>query len=431
MNLSRRGLYVVSMVIVLTIIGTWTTSAWVTMLAQYGAVLLVLLGFYEWLDSRRELEKLELTLPQNLTLGNGASCQVRLDNGRHRVAQFELAVQVPTSVRLSPAEFMMRVPARAVGCQVLSVVGINLGEVAISQARVRVEGRFGLAHWSKTLFLDSVSKVIPDVLRGTLALPGQTQGGEVGQLKQGAGGEFLSLRPYAIGDPIRAIDWKATARAGEPIVRQFSQDQHLEIMVVIDAGRSANVRVGPLTRLGQFTNVACRLAEMAVGADDRVGLMVFADQVIYNQPPARGLESLQRFRTALAELRVGAVESNPMVAIAPLLAQLRQRTLVVLLTELADADHSGLIKSVALLRPRHLPLIASVRDAGVDDLVDQPGDSWLAPYLSVAASDSLEREAQTLADLDQLGCFAVNATPETLDQAVLGRYQFLRQRRLV
>src|SRR5207244_2832953 len=66
----------------------------------------------------------------------------------------------------------------------------------------------------------------------------------------GAGAELHQLRGYVRGDPLARIDWKATARAGALVTREFSEDQHLDILVAIDAGRFSRVRAGALDRLG-------------------------------------------------------------------------------------------------------------------------------------------------------------------------------------
>ncbi len=92
----------------------------------------------------------------------------------------------------------------------------------------------------------------------------------------GAGSELHQLREYVQGDPISRIDWKATARTGKFVTREFTEDQHLDVLVVIDAGRLSRVRAGKLDRFGLYSNIAARLAEVVTPNDDRVGLVVFS-----------------------------------------------------------------------------------------------------------------------------------------------------------
>jgi len=73
------------------------------------------------------------------------------------------------------------------------------------------------------------------------------------------------LRAYVRGDPLARIDWKATARTRRLITREFSEDQHLDVLVAIDAGRLSRVRAGRLDRFGLYANVAARMAEVVTG----------------------------------------------------------------------------------------------------------------------------------------------------------------------
>jgi len=74
----------------------------------------------------------------------------------------------------------------------------------------------------------------------------------------------LQLRRYRICDPPRVIDWKATARSGQLVSRDFTQEQSLDVMILVDAGRASALRAGDLDRLGHYANVAARLAQHAL-----------------------------------------------------------------------------------------------------------------------------------------------------------------------
>src|SRR6185369_18027359 len=108
----------------------------------------------------------------------------------------------------------------------------------------------------------------------------------------GVGVELLQLRDYVSGDAMSRIDWKATARRGALVAREYSEAQHLEILIVIDAGRASRVRAGQLDRLGLYANVAARLAQHAVSSEDRVGLLVYAEKMLSAAPPDRGTRAV-------------------------------------------------------------------------------------------------------------------------------------------
>ena len=162
------------------------------------------------------------------------------------------------------------------------------------------------------------------------------------------------------------IDWKATARRGGLIAREYSEAQHLEILLVIDAGRGSRVRAGELDRLGLYANVAARLAEHAVSIEDRVGLLVYADRTLSACLPDRGVRAVARLRRSLEILESDRGESDPVAAAIHVRRLLRHRGLVVWLTDLAEpARNDELMQALKALVPRHQPIVAAPHAAEI------------------------------------------------------------------
>ena len=197
----------------------------------------------------------------------------------------------------------------------------------------------------------------PDSLpRGARPIAGESAG-ETPRRLPGVGVELLQLREYASGDALSRIDWKATARRGALISREYSEAQHLEILLVIDASRASRVRAGELDRLGLYANVAARLAEHAVSVEDRVGVLVYADRMLSACLPDRGLRAVTRLRHALETLETQRGEPDPVAAAIQVRRMLRHRGLVVWLTDLAeparnDATDAG-VEGAGAAAPAH------------------------------------------------------------------------------
>jgi uncharacterized protein (DUF58 family) len=289
----------------------------------------------------------------------------------------------------------------------------------------------GLAWWSLALQAQAHTVVAPDALRAPVRLRGLTTGARP-RAVAGAGAELHQLRDYMRGDPLSSIDWKASARTGSLIAREFSEDQHLEVLVAIDAGRLSRIRAGRLDRLGLYANLAARLAEIAVQLDDRVGLVVYADRVLTTSAPARGLAAIVGMRRALEQLAVLSAESDPTAAAISVRRLLKHRGLIVLLTDLDDASVAAeLARAVRLLAPPHLVLVAGVQSEEIGALARREARDWQDPWIALAAS---EHEAQASAQrllLKRLGAPVVVAAAERLEQAVFAEYQALRRSRRV
>jgi uncharacterized protein (DUF58 family) len=274
--------------------------------------------------------------------------------------------------------------------------------------------------------------VVPDLLVRTARAGGGRQMGAQRARVMGAGTEIFQLREYRRGDPLHLIDWKASARRRRPISRDMSEEQHLEMVVAIDAGRASGLAAGEIERLSVYVNVAARLAQRAVELGDAVGLLVFAAQPLAALAPARGDAGVARIRKVLAACRVHQGESNPVLAAARIRTLTRRRSLVVLLTDLEDAAASEqLAQAVRLMRPKHFALIAGLESARITALAEASVREPLGAYRALAAVDYCNTLAGNVRALRALGAAAITARPQHLDRAVVDAYREHRRRRQV
>ncbi len=313
-----------------------------------------------------------------------------------------------------------------------SATARRLGQYHWPPLRARLGGVLGLAWWNTTLQAVFRLQVVPDALRERERALGATAGGAHATVRVGAGGEILQLRDCRPGDALRAIDWKASARSHRLIARDYSEDQHLEIVIALDVSRASGLAAGGSDRLALYVNVAARFAQRAALLDDRIGLLLYADAPLAALPPGRGAAAVRRLRTLLGEARVRLTESNPVLAAARIRTLTRQRSVVLLLTDLDDAAMAGaLLGAVRLLAPKHLPFIASVASALAQTLARRPADEDLEVYGSIAAQRYCSGLSRNVDALRAAGAACVLAPAAALDAAVLNAYLEFRRRRRV
>jgi uncharacterized protein (DUF58 family) len=312
------------------------------------------------------------------------------------------------------------------------ILPIRLGADRFGDVPARLLGRFRLAWWTRVLHQDVPISVSPDSLgRGARAVAGESAG-ETPRRRPGAGFELLQLRDYASGDALSRIDWKATARRGTLTSREYSEAQHLEILLVIDAGRGSRVHAGDLDRLGLYANVAARLAEQAVSVDDHVGLLVYSSRTLVALAPDHGVRAVSRLRHALATLRSDRGEADPVAAALAARRLMRHRGLVVWLTDLAEpARNAALLQALRVLVPRHQPIVASPHAAEIARLASQPAADWRDPAITLAAREHTRRAQEQIAGLQRGGVVVLDEPDDKLDRAVLTAYLDLRRRRRI
>src|SRR3982751_1128453 len=105
---------------------------------------------------------------------------------------------------------------------------------------------------------------------------------------KGRGMNFEDVREYQPGDEIRAIDWNVTARMGNAFVKKFTEERELTVMLIVDVSASGNFGSKTQSKRELAAEVACLLAFSAIRNNDKVGLLLFSDQVELFIPPKKG-----------------------------------------------------------------------------------------------------------------------------------------------
>ena len=255
--------------------------------------------------------------------------------------------------------------------------------------------------------------------------------GAVPVLIRGQGTEFDSLREYVIGDDVRSIDWRATARRADVVVRTWRPERDRRIVLVLDTGRTSAGRVGVdptradpggWPRLDWSMDAALLLAALASRAGDHVDFLAH-DRVsragVFN---ASRTELLAALVNAMAPLEPALVESDATAIVSAVQRRVRRRALVVLMTDLnASALDEGLMTVLPQLSARHQVLIAAVADPRVDQLAAGRADA--AQVYDAAAAERARNDRRSIASrLRRHGVDVVDAPPEELAPALADHY---------
>lgn len=432
MHFAVRGYLLIALTALLGVAGTWADgggfeSAW--WLPAF--LLLAGLAFEAWYQ-RGTLLTLRMQYDSRLKLGRQTFGAYAFTHNRSRELLVQYARVLPPALKQSREVKLVALPPEEELRDPVPLLPLRLGAARFGDVPARLLGRFSLAWWSHDLAQDMPFAVAPDSLpRGARAVAGESAG-ETPRRLPGNGAELLQLRDYASGDALSRIDWKATARRGSLVAREFSEAQHLEILLVIDAGRASRVRAGELDRLGLYANVAARLAEHAVSIEDRVGLLVYAERSLAKCLPDRGMRAVTRLRRALQTLESNRGESDPLAAAIEVRRLLRHRGLVVWLTDLSEPERNAeLMAALKVLVPRHQPIVAAPRATQIAKLAADAPREWRDPAISLAAREHQHGAQVQVASMRQQGVVVLDELDDALDRAVLDAYLQLRRRRKV
>jgi uncharacterized protein (DUF58 family) len=245
----------------------------------------------------------------------------------------------------------------------------------------------------------------------------------------GSGTQFERLREYQFDDEFRRIDWKATARRGKPITREFETERSQNIIALLDVGRLMRAPVGGLEKVDYAVNAALMLSYVAGLRGDKVGLLAFADNVTHYLPPKAGKGQFYRMLATLYAIESQPVEADYTRAFAYLRAKHKKRSLIIVFTDLASGlAAKTLVAQIAPLWPRHLPLLVALNDPAVVALARVVPNDSPSVYERMVAEQLLDERALTLESLRRRGILTLDVPANQLTIAVVNKYLELKAR---
>jgi uncharacterized protein (DUF58 family) len=216
--------------------------------------------------------------------------------------------------------------------------------------------------------------VPPEVLRQVKLIELRTRGlvnslftGEYRSVFKGQGMEFSEVREYQTGDEVRSIDWNVTARMRRPFVKRYIEERELTVMLVVDL--SGSERFGTVRRFKSelATELGAVLAMSAIRNNDRVGILLFTDQVEHVVPPKKGRRHVLRIiRDLLVHEPVGR-GTDLAGAMTYLQKMLHHHTIIFLISDFLAPDVERPLK---LLSQRHDVVAITIDDPSERTLPD-------------------------------------------------------------
>ena len=169
-------------------------------------------------------------------------------------------------------------------------------------------------------------------------------GGEYHSSFKGRGMTFSEVRQYQYGDDIRAIDWNVTARYNEPYIKVFEEERELTMMLVVDISGSESFGTSNQFKKDTVTEIAATLAFSAIQNNDKVGLILFSDQVELFIPPKKGKSHVLRIIRELIEFKPKSKQTNISEALKFLSNIMKKKAIVFMLSDFMDDSYEQTLK---------------------------------------------------------------------------------------
>lgn len=172
-------------------------------------------------------------------------------------------------------------------------------------------------------------------------------GGEYHSTFKGRGMTFSEVRQYQYGDDVRAIDWNVTARYQEPYVKVFEEERELTLMLLVDVSGSANFGTQQQLKRDTLTEIAATLAFSALQNNDKVGLILFSDEIELFITPKKGKSHVLRIIRELLEQKPKSQKTDISGALEFMSRILKKKAIVFVLSDFLDTNYAQAVQLAA------------------------------------------------------------------------------------
>jgi uncharacterized protein (DUF58 family) len=418
------------------VLAVFLPAPWLVTAAILGTVLLVSTVDIALAGALRDI-RLARDGDRQVRLGEAATVALTVDNDGVRPVRLELRdAWVPSAGALGPFAHRMTLPPGGAARLTTELRPTRRGDRPAVRVSLRSHGPLGLAYRQHTVGrADGVTpqwtlrvlppfgsrRYLPEKLARLRVIDGATviRG-------RGQGTEFDTLREYVLGDDVRSIDWRASARLSDVVVRTWRPERDRRVLCVLDTGRTSAARIGDEPRLDHAIDAALLLSTVASRAGDRVDLLAIDTAVRASVDSGTGRTLLPRLVNAMAPLQPALVETDFGLVAGEILRRERKRALVVLFTALEPgALGEGLLPVLSQLTARHKVLVAAVRDPEVAALTAARGDP-AGIYTAAAAHRALADRDRIAAALHRGQVEVVDAPADQFASRVTDAYLTLK-----
>lgn len=375
-------------------------------------------------------------LPGSVRLTESVDSRLTVTNTSGRPALLQLRDAWPPSAQAAALRPRLRLAGGESLRQSTTLRPTRRGDLPAGAVTVRSFGPLGLVARQRSSELPGLLRVLPE-FRSRKHLPYRLArlrelDGQASVQVRGQGTEFDSLREYALGDDVRSIDWRASARSTKTMIRTWRPERDRHILLMLDTSRWAAGRIGGVegsvdqTRLDAGIETCLLMAALSAASGDRVSLLV-ADQAVRQRLVGTAKGSvLASFANRLSLVEPRLTETDWSLVTSQIDQLCRQRSLVILITGMDPAIYAdGIGPVLPALAKAHQVLIGHVTDPAQG--ADRQEVENAPQAYELGAQDRLWLATEALTQrVSRMGVEVVQADPERLAPAVCDAYLALK-----
>lgn len=244
--------------------------------------------------------------------------------------------------------------------------------------------------------------------------------------------EFEQIKDYVKGDDIRYINWKASAKRGELMVNQYTEERAQQVYCVIDSGRAMQMPFDGLTLLDYAINSTLALSHIIIKKHDRAGLLHFNKKVEQILPADKGVSQLPKILNTLYNLKTEFYESNFEKLYADMKFKINHRSLVVLYTNFEDTNSLGrqlpYLKGIA---KNNVLLVIFFKNREIENVVKSKATHQDEYYHKAIAEKLSFQKKLMVKELNKNGIQTLLTDPKHLTIDAINKYLEIKTRGII
>ncbi|KAA5823350.1 DUF58 domain-containing protein [Algibacter amylolyticus] len=244
--------------------------------------------------------------------------------------------------------------------------------------------------------------------------------------------EFEQIKDYVLGDDLRTINWKATAKKNQLMVNQFQDEKSQPVYSIIDKGRIMKMPFNGLSLLDYAINATLVMSNVVLKKHDKAGMLSFSKRIENVVVAERRSSQMQLILEALYNVKTDFFESDFSRLYASIKRHITQRSLILMYTNFETLD--GLERQLPYLKAiskSHLLVVVFFKNTELNNLINNKAETIEQVYDKVIAEKFAFEKRLIVTELKKYGIYSILTTPENLTIDTINKYLEIKARGLL
>ncbi len=413
--------------------------SWLGMIPYFAMLVLIVLFIFDYFLLFNKEKGVFAARSHSERFSNGDENPVRIDiQNRYAFAiSVEIIDEIPFQFQRRDISFKASLAAGQHSAVNYELRPVKRGAYQFGSINVFVAGGIGFINRRYTFHQPADVPVYPSYIQmrkyQLVAISNRlTETGIKKVRKLGHSMEFEQVKEYVQGDDYRTLNWKATARKGQLMVNNFTDEKSQQVYCIIDKGRAMKMPFDGMALLDYAVNASLVLANVALLKQDKAGLVTFSEQMGAFLPASNRLAQMQSILEVLYSQKTRYLESDFEQLYSIIRRKISQRSLVVLFTNFETL--TGMRRHLPYLRKiasHHLLLIVFFENTELKSVVSAPAKNVEEVYTKTVAEKFAFEKRLIAKELQQYGILSIFTSPQDLTINTINKYLELKARQAI